>query len=49
MGCKNLIEHKRRNAKFCSDICRQADGREMRKLKPPVLCSECKKKLREKK
>jgi hypothetical protein len=45
MGCTNLIDPKRRTAKFCSDACRQADGREMRKNKPPVLCSVCKKAL----
>lgn len=47
-GCKNLIDPKRHLARFCSDICRQADGRERRKLKPPVLCSECRKALKAK-
>jgi hypothetical protein len=35
--------------RFCSDICRQQDGRAMRKLKPQRLCDECKKKLGKKK
>ena len=46
MGCKNLIDPKRRTAKFCSDACRQADGREMRRLRPPILCDHCKKLLK---
>jgi hypothetical protein len=48
MGCKELIDPKRRNARFHSDICRQADGRARRKQRPPVLCDECRKALRKK-
>ncbi len=42
MGCGELIDRKRRTAKFCSDACRQKDGRFMRKIKAPVLCAKCK-------
>ena len=45
MGCPNRIDPKRKTVKFCSDACRQADGREMRKLRPQVLCCECQKKI----
>jgi hypothetical protein len=43
MGCKELLtlQQMRRRAKFCSDACRQADGREMRKLFNPRLCERC--------
>lgn len=45
MGCSNLIDPKHRTKKFCSDKCRQKDGREIRELlrknKPPVLCQQC--------
>ncbi len=53
MGCVNLINPKRRLQKFCSDTCRQKDGRairqEMLRNRPPVLCDQCKKELRSKK
>ena len=48
MGCTNLIDPRRRLQKFCSDACRQKDGRELRRNKPPVLCSNCKKELKAK-
>jgi len=52
MGCKNLIELRHRAQKFCSDACRQKDGRELRRAarrnRPPVLCDECRKKLNRK-
>ena len=44
MQRNNRSKHPSR--KFCSDACRQKDGREMRKLKPPRLCDECRKRLR---
>jgi len=48
MGCKNLIDPKRRLQKFCSDACRQKDGREMRKNKPALICPHCKKNVNQK-
>jgi hypothetical protein len=48
MGCTNLIDPKHRLQKFCSDACRQKDGREMRKAKPPILCDRCKQALKRK-
>jgi hypothetical protein len=52
MGCKNLIDPRHKSQKFCSDACRQKDGRELRRAarrnRPPVLCDECRKKLRRK-
>jgi len=47
MGCTNLLDLKqmRRRAKFCSDACRQADGREMRKLFSPRFCEKCHREL----
>lgn len=52
MGCQNTIDPKHKQQKFCSDACRQKDGREMRKAaqrnKPPVLCAKCRAELRRK-
>jgi len=52
MGCTNLIDPRHRRQKFCSDACRQKDGRELRAAtrrdKPPALCARCKKELKQK-
>jgi hypothetical protein len=50
MGCTELLNEKqmRARAKFCSDACRQRDGREMRRNKPQTLCDHCKKVLHQK-
>jgi len=50
MGCGNLIDPRHRLQKFCSDACRQKDGREVRNAarrnKPPRLCDRCKAELK---
>jgi hypothetical protein len=50
MGCNKLIDPKHRLQKFCSDACRQKDGREVRRAmranRPPVLCERCKAELK---
>jgi hypothetical protein len=52
MGCRKLIDPKRRLQKFCSDACRQKDGREVRRAaqrnKPPALCDCCRAELKRK-
>jgi hypothetical protein len=52
MGCGNLINPRHRLQKFCSDACRQKDGREiraaMRRDRAPALCDRCKAELKRK-